>query len=110
MTSTPSQQTGAASDREQVIKRYEDQIAYYWARGKTNKSRFITSRYLTIILGALVTAAPGEEPHELFPDALVHLGCLVRVRVQSSKQDVPLLLRELAPRALVRRGSARGTQ
>ena len=55
MTSSPSHPTGEKSAHEAVIRRYQKQIDYYWARGKGNKRRYITGRYLTIILGAAVT-------------------------------------------------------
>jgi hypothetical protein len=55
MTSTPSHPTGEKSAHEAVIRRYQKQIDYYWARGKGNKRRYIAGRYLTIILGAAVT-------------------------------------------------------
>jgi hypothetical protein len=55
MTTTPSQETGGTTARDKLIGRYEGQIDYYWNRGKGNKRRFVAGRYLTIILGALVT-------------------------------------------------------
>ncbi len=55
MTSSPSQETGGTMAREKVIERYENQIAYYWKRGKSHKQRFVAGRALTIILGAAVT-------------------------------------------------------
>lgn len=55
MTSSPSQETGGTMAREKVIERYENQIAYYWKRGKSHKQRFTAGRALTIILGAAVT-------------------------------------------------------
>ena len=55
MTSPPSQSTGAAAARDRVIERYQDQIDYYWTRGKSHKRRFVAGRALTIILGAVVT-------------------------------------------------------
>ena len=55
MTTTPSQETGDTTARDKVTERYESQIQYYWTKGKGNRRRFVTARYLTIILGALVT-------------------------------------------------------
>lgn len=42
-------------DRNYVEKRYEDQIAYYWRKSKSNKTLYKHFRFWTIVLGALVT-------------------------------------------------------
>lgn len=40
---------------EYVLQHYEDQIAYYWRASKSNKRSYKITRYLAIILGAMVT-------------------------------------------------------
>jgi hypothetical protein len=43
--------------KEFLLKRYEDRIEYYWRSSRHNKRAYKTSRFLTIILGAVVTLA-----------------------------------------------------
>ena len=38
-----------------VLKRYDERIAYYWKASEYNKRSYKTIRYLTVVLGALVT-------------------------------------------------------
>jgi hypothetical protein len=38
-----------------LLNRYEDRIGYYWRSSRHNKRAYKTSRFLTIILGAIVT-------------------------------------------------------
>ncbi len=38
-----------------VLQRYEERIRYYWTAAATNKKWYRITRYLTIVLGALVT-------------------------------------------------------
>ena len=45
----------AESLKSQILKRYDDQTAYYWKMSKSNKNSFKATRYLMIVLGALVT-------------------------------------------------------
>jgi hypothetical protein len=45
--------TGEA--RQYVLKRYDDQIAYYWKASANNKRYYQVTRYLLIVLGAFVT-------------------------------------------------------
>lgn len=40
---------------EYVLRRYEERIAYYWKTSRHNKRLYKTTRYLTVVLGALVT-------------------------------------------------------
>jgi hypothetical protein len=44
-----------ARRREYVLDRFDDSISYYWKASRYNKRAFKTTRYLTIILGAVVT-------------------------------------------------------
>jgi len=41
--------------KRQILKRYDDQVAYYWKMSKRNKRSYKTTRLLVIVLGALVT-------------------------------------------------------
>jgi hypothetical protein len=41
--------------RQLVLDRYKQRIDYYWAASTNNKRSYKTTRYLTVILGALVT-------------------------------------------------------
>jgi hypothetical protein len=38
-----------------ILDRYEERIAYYWRMGQYNKRSYKTTRYLLIVLGAVVT-------------------------------------------------------
>jgi hypothetical protein len=38
-----------------ILDRYDERIAYYWRMGRYNKRSYKTTRYLLIILGAVVT-------------------------------------------------------
>ena len=42
-------------EEDHLIKKYEDQINYYWKASSSNKKSYKLYRALTIILGALVT-------------------------------------------------------
>ena len=44
-----------ADVKNRVLKRYGDCIQYYWRSSKINKRSYKTTRYLTVVLGALVT-------------------------------------------------------
>ncbi len=41
--------------RDFILKRYQERINYYWGASKYNKRSYKLTRYLTVILGALVT-------------------------------------------------------
>jgi hypothetical protein len=43
------------NQREYVEKRYQDMIGYYWHVAVRNKRAYKWSRYMTIVLGSLVT-------------------------------------------------------
>jgi hypothetical protein len=43
--------------KEFLLNRYENRIQYYWRASRHNKRAYKTSRFLTIILGAVVTLA-----------------------------------------------------
>jgi hypothetical protein len=43
--------------KNQVLQRYDKRIAYYWKASQYNKRSYKSTRYLLIILGALVTLA-----------------------------------------------------
>lgn len=50
------QHTGKLSDPDAYVhKAYIDQIAWYWRTSKSNKNSYKSYRYLTIVLGSLVT-------------------------------------------------------
>lgn len=44
-----------SEEKDHIVKKYEDQINYYWKASKSNKNSYKLYRSLTIILGALVT-------------------------------------------------------
>src|SRR5262245_7176455 len=44
-----------AEARDVVLKRYDESIAYYWKASRYNKRSYKVTRYLLIILGAVVT-------------------------------------------------------
>jgi hypothetical protein len=46
--------TGAETQKL-VLDRYDERIAYYWKRGQFNKRAYKATRYLQIVLGAVVT-------------------------------------------------------
>jgi hypothetical protein len=46
--------TGAEAQKL-VLNRYDERIAYYWKMGQYNKRSYKTTRYLLIVLGAVVT-------------------------------------------------------
>ena len=48
----PADTNGA---RDYVIKRYDDAISYYWKASRFNRRLYKWTRYLVIVLGALVT-------------------------------------------------------
>ena len=55
-TTEQTQVFSARSDaKDYLLKKYEDQINYYWKASKSNKNSYKLYRSLTIILGALVT-------------------------------------------------------
>jgi hypothetical protein len=55
-TSRPMVVASASDDaRSQVLRRYDDRIAYYWKASQSNKNSYKSTRYLVTILGALVT-------------------------------------------------------
>jgi len=41
--------------RQIVLKRYDEKIAYYWKSSQSNKRSYKATRYLLIVLGAIVT-------------------------------------------------------
>ena len=45
----------AGDPRKHVLDRYQERIRYYWGGSQYNKRAYKASRYLTIVLGALVT-------------------------------------------------------
>jgi uncharacterized protein YacL len=48
-------QTDPGETKEFLVKRYDDQITYYWRAIRHNKRAYNMSSFLTIILGAVVT-------------------------------------------------------
>lgn len=54
-----------AAGRDYVLKRYEDAIAYYWNASRNNKRWYKWTRYLTVILGAVVTLLASLSSSEL---------------------------------------------
>jgi ABC-type multidrug transport system fused ATPase/permease subunit len=54
-----------AAGRDYVLKRYEDAIAYYWNASRNNKRWYKWTRYLTVILGAVVTLLASLTSSEL---------------------------------------------
>jgi hypothetical protein len=44
-----------AETQKLVLDRYDKRIAYYWDKGRYNKRSYKTTRYLLIVLGAVVT-------------------------------------------------------
>lgn len=46
---------GPPEARDYVLGRYHERIAYYWKASRYNKLLYKTTRYLVVILGALVT-------------------------------------------------------
>jgi hypothetical protein len=52
---SPQPAVGPQDQQKRILQRYDIAIAYYWKSGKANKVRFKLTRYLTVILGALVT-------------------------------------------------------
>src|SRR5262249_40020461 len=44
-----------ADKKAYVVSRYKDSISYYWRASNANKRWYKWTRYLTVILGALVT-------------------------------------------------------
>lgn len=45
----------ALTTEEYVLRRYQSALDYYWKTSRYNKRAYKTSRYLTVILGAVVT-------------------------------------------------------
>lgn len=54
MTSRSEDATGVV-DKKYVLDRHEAAAAYYWRASRANKRNYKLSRYLTIVLAALVT-------------------------------------------------------
>ncbi len=46
---------GARDPQQLVLDRYNDRIRYYWGASKYNKRSYKATRYLMVVLGALVT-------------------------------------------------------
>lgn len=44
-----------AAEKAELLKRYDDQIDWYWKNSGQQKARFIRSRFAILVLGALVT-------------------------------------------------------
>lgn len=57
MTTTPTSMSTPEHEEacRLVMDRYEQRIGYYWRAAATNKKWYQRTRYLTIVLGALVT-------------------------------------------------------
>jgi Protein of unknown function (DUF4231) len=51
----PATLPNAEGAKNQVLERYDKRIEYYWKASKYNKRSYKSTRYLLIILGALVT-------------------------------------------------------
>jgi hypothetical protein len=49
------QPTGAADARKCLLDRYQERIAYYWKASRDNRRAYKATRYLTVVLGAVVT-------------------------------------------------------
>jgi hypothetical protein len=45
----------SSENQDRILKRYNEAIQYYWTAGKSNRKSFKLTRYLTVLLGALVT-------------------------------------------------------
>lgn len=52
-----------------ILRRYDDAISYYWATSKHNKRAYKATRYLTVILGALVTLISSLQSAEFIKTA-----------------------------------------
>jgi hypothetical protein len=50
-----AQSTEAADAQKRMLERYQERIRYYSKAGQNNKRAYKTARYLTVVLGALVT-------------------------------------------------------
>ncbi len=55
MASQASAAANKAEAQQAVLQRYEERIQYYWSASRYNKRSYKTTRYLTILLGAVVT-------------------------------------------------------
>ena len=54
-TSVTAPAAGQPDFRETVLNRYDQKIAYYWKSSRSNKRSYKLTRFLLIILGAIVT-------------------------------------------------------
>lgn len=62
--------SGAEDARKLVLDRYNDRIQYYWSASQYNKRSYKTTRYLLIVLGALVTLVSSLSSASFFSGAL----------------------------------------
>jgi hypothetical protein len=51
----PAPVPGNDDAKNQILKRYDERLKYYWDASQSNKNSYKTTRYLLILLGALVT-------------------------------------------------------
>ena len=42
-------------DEQYILKKYKDQIDYYWKASRSNKNGYRRVRFWTVVLGSLVT-------------------------------------------------------
>ena len=54
-TPSPEPAPGSGEYPSHVLQRYENTIRYYWRASARNKRAYKWTRYLTVVLGALVT-------------------------------------------------------
>ena len=56
MSSAPATATSVTPEvQKAILDRYDQRIQYYWKASQYNKNSYKVTRYLTIVLGALVT-------------------------------------------------------
>lgn len=67
------------NSREYVEKRYEEMVRYYWHVAVRNKRAYKWSRYLTIVLGSLVTLVASLSSAGFAKDYSVTMGILTPV-------------------------------
>ena len=60
---------GGRSCQTLILKRYDDAIDCYWAASKKNKKAYKLTRYLTIVLGAVVTLVASLQSAAFIKDA-----------------------------------------
>jgi len=64
---SPAAAPSSPDPRQYVLDRYDDRIQYYWSASRYNKRSYKMTRYLTILLGALVTLISSVSSASFFP-------------------------------------------